>query len=77
MRRLIDQLTNAFSSSQIKPQTLRFDASRTEIRMQAQGRNFESLEQFRRQAETAGFEIEQGAINNRDDMVIGTVAIRG
>ena len=45
--------------------------------MQAQGRNFESLEQFRRQAETAGFEIEQGAINNRDDMVIGTVAIRG
>ena len=74
---MMDQLTNAFSSSQIKPQTLRFDASRTEIRMQAQGRNFESLEQFRRQAETAGFEIEQGAINNRDDMVIGTVAIRG
>lgn len=74
---MMNQLTNAFSTSDIKPQTLRFDASRTEIRMQAQGKNFDALEQFKRQAESAGFDVEQGAINNRDDMVIGTVAIRG
>ena len=74
---MMGELTNAFATSEVKPQTLRFDASRTEIRMQAIGKNFESLEQFKRQAESAGFEIEQGAINNRDDAVIGTVAIRG
>ncbi|MEG3765539.1 type II secretion system protein GspL [Alteromonas sp. 14N.309.X.WAT.G.H12] len=74
---MMEQLTPAFSASKIKPQTIRFDSARTELRMQAQGKSFESLEQFRRQAESAGFDVEQGAINNRDDMVIGTVSIRG
>ncbi|MFY0669960.1 MAG: type II secretion system protein GspL [Alteromonas stellipolaris] len=73
---MLDQLSDAFASTQVKPQTLRFDATRTEIRIQAQGKSFEALEQFRRQAEGAGFTVEQGAINNRDDNVIGTVSIR-
>ena len=73
---MLDQLSEAFASTQVKPQTLRFDATRTEIRIQAQGKSFEALEQFRRQAEGAGFTVEQGAINNRDDNVIGTVSIR-
>ncbi len=73
---MLSQLSNAFAQSQVKPQTLRFDASRAEIRMQAAGRNFEALELFRKQAENAGFEVESGAINNRDDVVIGTIAIR-
>ncbi|WDT86035.1 type II secretion system protein GspL [Alteromonas sp. 009811495] len=73
---MLDQLTPAFSSTGVKPQTLRFDASRTEIRIQAQGKNFEALEQFKRTAENAGFVVEQGAINNRDNGVVGTVSIR-
>ncbi|MDO6566877.1 type II secretion system protein GspL [Alteromonas sp. 1_MG-2023] len=73
---MLDQLSDAFASTQVKPQTLRFDATRTEIRIQAQGKSFEALEQFRREAEGAGFTVEQGAINNRDDNVIGTVSIR-
>ncbi|QJR80820.1 type II secretion system protein GspL [Alteromonas pelagimontana] len=73
---MLDQLAQAFASSDVRPQTLRFDSNRTEIRMQAMGKNFEALEQFRKQAESAGFIVEQGAINNRDNMVIGSVAIR-
>jgi general secretion pathway protein L len=73
---MLDQLSSAFSTTGVKPQTLRFDASRTEIRIQAQGKNFEALEQFKRTAEAAGFVVEQGAINNRDDGVVGTVSIR-
>jgi general secretion pathway protein L len=73
---MLDQLAPAFSSTGVKPQTLRFDASRTEIRIQAQGKNFEALEQFKRTAENAGFVVEQGAINNRDNGVVGTVSIR-
>lgn len=73
---MLDQLTNAFAQSKVKPQTLRFDSARTEIRMQAVGKNFEALEVFRRQAESMGFTVEQGAINNRDDEVIGSVLIR-
>ena len=73
---MLDQLAPAFSATDVKPQTLRFDASRTEIRIQAQGKNFEALEQFKRTAENAGFVVEQGAINNRDDGVVGTVSVR-
>ncbi|BFT31965.1 type II secretion system protein GspL [Alteromonas sp. D210916BOD_24] len=73
---MLDQLAPAFSVSDVKPQTLRFDATRTEIRIQALGKNFEALEQFKRTAENAGFAVEQGAINNRDNGVIGTVSIR-
>lgn len=73
---MLEQLTGPFTASKVRPQTLRFDATRTEIRMQAVGDSFESLELFRRQAEGAGFIVEQGAINNRDDEVIGTVSIR-
>lgn len=73
---MLDQLAGAFDATNVKPQTLRFDANRTEIRIQAEGDSFESLEQFRRIAESAGFVVEQGAINNRDDGVIGSVSIR-
>lgn len=73
---MLDQLAPAFSAADVKPQTLRFDATRTEIRIQAQGKNFEALEQFKRTAENAGFVVEQGAINNRDNGVVGTVSVR-
>ena len=44
---------------------------------QAQGKDFNALDTFKRSAEAAGFTVEQGAINNRDDAVIGTMNIRG
>lgn len=73
---IMAQLSEAFEASQVKPQTLRFDSSRTELRIMAVANNFESLEQFKRLAEGKGFEVEQGAINNRDDKVIGSLSIR-
>jgi len=73
---MLDQLTPAFAATKITPQTLRFDSTRTEIRIQAQGKNFETLEQFKKLAESAGFVVEQGAFNNRDNGVVGTVSIR-
>ncbi|MCW8109043.1 type II secretion system protein GspL [Alteromonas ponticola] len=76
MLAMLSQLGSAFTQSRVKPQTVRFDASRAEIRMQAAGKNFEALEQFKKHAENAGFEVESGAINNRGDEFIGTIAIR-
>ncbi|WP_218354198.1 type II secretion system protein GspL [Alteromonas lipotrueiana] len=73
---MLEQLSPAFDTTRVRPQTLRFDASRVELRMQAMGDNFEALEQFRRLAQNAGFEVDQGAINNRDNKVIGNVTIR-
>ena len=74
---IVSELAQAFSDSKVKPQTMRYDSSRSELRIQAAAQNFEALEQFRRLAEAKGFEVQQGAINNRDDQVIGSLSIRG
>lgn len=73
---MLNQLSAAFSDSNIKPQSLRFDATRGELRMQVVANNFESLEQFKRLAQAQGFVVEQGAINNKDNQVIGSLAVR-
>ena len=73
---MLEQLAPAFSQTLVKPQSMRFDSARAELRMQAVSSNFESLEAFKRQAEASGFEIEQGAINNRDNQMIGNLIIR-
>ena len=65
-----------FSQTKVKPQSLRFDSARSEIRMQAVSNGFEALEAFKRQVESAGFEVEQGAINNKDNQMIGNLTIR-
>ena len=77
MLAMMSQLSTAFAQTKVKPQSIRFDGERGELRMQAVATNFEALERFRNQAEQAGFTVEQGAINNRDNQVIGSIAIRG
>lgn len=76
MLAVMSQLSDAFASSNIKPQTLRFDTTRSELRLQAVANNYESLEIFKRLAEESGFVVQQGAINNRDNQVIGSLTIR-
>jgi general secretion pathway protein L len=73
---MLSQLSPAFEASQVKPQTMRFDRSRAELRIQAVARNFEALDQFKRQVEAQGFVVEQGSINQKDNQVIGTLSIR-
>ncbi len=73
---MLSQLQPAFSASKIKPQTLRFDSKRAEIRLQAIANNFDDLDKFKRQAEAQGFTVEQGSINQKDNQVIGTLSIR-
>lgn len=76
MLSMMTQLQGAFKSSGVKPQTIRFDRDRAELRMQAIADNFESLESFKRQAEASGFQVEQGAINNQDNRVVGSLLVR-
>ncbi len=73
---IMSQLADAFDNSQVKPQSIRFDATRTELRLQAVANNYEALEMFKRLAQQKGFEVEQGAINNKDNQVIGALSIR-
>lgn len=77
MLAMLSRLSSAFETSGVKPQTIKYDSRRSEIRFQSVARNFESLETFRRSALGLGFEVEQGAINNRGDEVVGLITVRG
>ena len=73
---MLSQLRPAFEESNVKPQTMRFDSSRSELRIQAIAINYDALDKFKRQAEAQGFTVEQGSINQKDNQVIGTLSIR-
>lgn len=73
---MLSQLEPAFAASQVKPQTMRFDGIRAELRLQVVASNFDALDKFKRQAEAQGFTVEQGSINQKDNQVIGSLSIR-
>lgn len=73
---MLNQLTPAFADSNVKPQTMRFDSSRAELRIQATATDFDALDKFKRQVEAQGFTVEQGSINQKDNQVIGSLSIR-
>jgi general secretion pathway protein L len=73
---MLSQLSNAFEQSRIKPQSMRFNSERAEMRLQAVGSSFEALQTFSQMAEQAGFTVQQGAVNNRDNQVVGSMTIR-
>jgi general secretion pathway protein L len=74
---MLTQMSPSFANTGVKPQSIRYDATRTELRMQSVASNFESLEKFRREVQALGFEVDQGAINNKGEQVIGTIIIKG
>ncbi|WP_157964605.1 type II secretion system protein GspL [Algibacillus agarilyticus] len=61
----------------LSPLTLRFDAGRAEIRIQAQGNNFANFESFKVKAGEQGLKVEQGSLNNTDGKVSGSLSIKG
>lgn len=73
---MLSQLRTAFEDSNVKPQTMRFDGVRAELRIQVVASNFDALDKFKRQAEAQGFTVEQGSINQKDNQVIGSLSIR-
>ena len=73
---MLSQLSEAFESSNIKPQSMRFNSQRAEMRLQAVASSFEALQKFSQMAEQQGFTVQQGAVNNRDTEVVGSITIR-
>lgn len=74
---MLANLSGAFANSGIKAQSLKFNHDRSELRIQAQAKAFSNLETFKQQAQAAGYIVEDGAINNRNNLVIGTLTIKG
>lgn len=75
---LIEASASAFAEvPDLKPDNIRFDAKRGEIRLNATGSNFQSFERFKAAAEKNSLSIEQGSLNNQGDQVVGSISIKG
>ena len=60
----------------LKPQVMRFDASRRELRLQVTAPGFAEIERFR---ELAGkqFEVQQGEVRSTEGKVEGALVLKG
>lgn len=61
--------------SQLKPNSLKFDGKRQELRIQALADSYQHFEQFKAALEKTGLSIKQGAQNNQGDKVSGSFSI--
>ncbi|MDN3653003.1 type II secretion system protein GspL [Thalassotalea ponticola] len=62
--------------TQIKPNTMRFDGKRQELRLSVVGKDYQSFEKFKQQLEAADLEVKVGAQNNQGDLISGSFSIR-
>ncbi|WP_159084262.1 type II secretion system protein GspL [Saccharobesus litoralis] len=60
----------------LNPESLRFDAKRNEIRIQATASNFSSFESFKAQLTNNDLKVEQGSLNNSNGKVSGSLSIK-
>ncbi|MGR5340835.1 type II secretion system protein GspL [Vibrio astriarenae] len=76
---LLNWFANLSSSLGARPaielQSIRFDSSRGEVRLVAQGADFESFEKART-ALAERFDVEQGPLNRNQEVVTGTFTIK-
>lgn len=73
---MLNKVQPAFSEvSVLKPESMKFDAKRNELRIQATSSNYQSFEQFKNVLETQRLTVSQGAQNNLGDQVVGSFTI--
>ncbi len=73
---MLQQLQPTFSQvPELKPQSLRFDGDRGELRMQVSAKSYEQIDKFRQLA-AQQFTIDAGAMNNNDGAVTSTLTLR-
>jgi general secretion pathway protein L len=59
----------------LKPNSLRFEANRNEVRMQITAKSYAQIEQFK-DLVSKNFQIETGAMNSNEDLVTSTMTVR-
>ena len=73
---MLDAMKPAFEKvPSLKPTTLRFDASRGELRMQVEAANYGQLETFT-ELLSHSYKVDSGAMNSNDSNVTSTLTIR-
>lgn len=74
---MVAQLSDAFNRvPEFKPDALRYDQQRGELRLTASAKSFQQFEQFKSIA-SEFFEVEQGSLTSKADTVSGILVIKG
>lgn len=73
---ILSKVQPAFSEvTTLKPESIKFDAKRQELRIQATSADYQSFEKFKTALENQSFKVSQGAQNNLGDTVSGSFII--
>lgn len=73
---MFNKLAPAFSSvPQLKPESIKFDSKRNELRIQASASSYQQFEQFKNLLEKEQFTVSQGAQNNQGDQITGSFSM--
>ncbi len=75
---LAEQLADVMKqNADFKPETLRFDQRRNELRVRASAKDFQTFGKVKSQLEQLGASVEQGSLNSDDGTVVGEIRIKG
>lgn len=73
---MLTQLQPAFAEvPELKPESIKFDGKRNELRLQATAKGYQEFEKFKRALEQQQFTVSQGAQNNQGDVISGSFSI--
>ena len=73
---LLAKVQPAFVSvPELKPESIKFDAKRQELRMQASAKDYQSFDKFKSEVEKMRLTVNQGSQRNQGDMVSGSLSI--
>ncbi|MGC9551702.1 type II secretion system protein GspL [Vibrio metoecus] len=71
----LSPLPEALKGVNLQVQSIKFDSNRSEIRLEATGRDFQGFEQARTQLEQY-FSVEQGQLNKNGEQVFGVFVVK-
>jgi general secretion pathway protein L len=73
---MLSKIQSVFTQvPQLKPESIKFDSNRNELRMQATASSYQQFEQFKTLLESQQFSVSQGAQNNQGDKITGSFSI--
>ncbi|TLU65825.1 type II secretion system protein GspL [Thalassotalea litorea] len=74
---MLEKLRPAFVKvPTMKPESMKYDSKRQELRISVVASNYQAFEQFKSELEKADMDVTSGAQNNQGDQVVGSFNIR-
>jgi len=75
---LLNQVQPAFAKvPELKPESVKYDGKRNELRLTAVGSNYQAFDRFKTELEKLRLTVDIGSQNNQGEQVVGSMSIKG